>query len=213
MCYLLNNSLSPKNLQLKNKQPFYTLKDIVVNMIYGITGIFGCGKSTVAKLFKGYRIINADKIGHKLLDKKPIKDKIIKKFGIPILTKNKIDRKKLKNIVFYNHKELIKLNKIIHPYLIKEIKYQIKRQKKAVVDAALLIELKLHKYVDKVIVVRINKEKSIKRVLNKKKYNKKEINNIFKLQLSQKEKLKYADIVVDNSKSLTNTRKQIGKIR
>ena len=182
-------------------------------MIYGITGIFGSGKSTVAKLFKSYRIINADKIGHNLLDKKQIKDKIIKKFSISILTKNKIDRKKLKNIVFYNHKELIKLNKIIHPYLIKEIKDQIKKQKKAVVDAALLIELKLHKYVDKVIVVKINKEKAIKRVLNKKKYNKKEINNIFKSQLSQKEKLKYADIVVDNSKSLANTKKQIGKIR
>ena len=69
-------------------------------MIIGITGIFCSGKTTIAKIFSryGYKVINADKIGHELLNKKIIKDKVIKKFGRKILVKSKIDRIKLKNI-------------------------------------------------------------------------------------------------------------------
>jgi len=181
-------------------------------MIYGITGIFGSGKTTVAKMFASYnyKIINADKIGHELLNNKEIKNKVVKEFGESILSRDKIDRKKLKKIVFYSHKKLLKLNKIIHPYIIKEIEDRIKNYKdNIVVDAALLIESKWHKSVDKIIVVKINREKSIKRVLKNGKYTKTEINNIFKSQLSQKEKLKYADVTIDNNKSLDDTRKQI----
>ncbi len=196
-------------------------------MILGITGVFGSGKTIVAKLFAryGYKHINADLIGHKLLNKKPIKDKLIKTFGKSILTNKKINRRKLKDIVFYNHKSLIKLNRIIHPAIIKEIKSIIKKSirdkpinkkliknKKIIVDGALLIEAKCTGLFDKLIVVKINKKEQFKRILKKEKYTKKEINNIIKSQLSQKEKLKYVDIVVDNSKDLLNTKKQVKKI-
>jgi len=183
-------------------------------MIIGITGVFGSGKTKVAELFAkyGYKHINADKIGHELLNKKQIKNKAKKEFGKSILTKNKIDRKKLKKIVFYNDKKLIKLNKIIHPFIIKEIKNKVKKNKNIVVDGALLIEAKALNLVDKLIVVKINKKEQLKRILEKKKYNKKEINNIIRSQLSQKEKLKYADKIIDNSKSLINTKKQVKKI-
>jgi len=203
-------------------------------MIIGITGVFGSGKSVVSRLFAkyGYRVINADEIGHKLLNKKSIKNKIIKEFGKSVLTKNKIDRKKLKKIVFYNHKALIKLNKIIHPAIINEIKTIIKKSKnkKIIVDGALLIETKCLKLFDRLIVVKIGKGEQLKRILllnsknskgfgnsrnfqnKKKKYNKKEIESIIKSQLSQREKLKYADIVVDNSKSLKHTKKEVKKI-
>jgi len=184
-------------------------------MILGITGIFGSGKTIVAKLFAkhGYKVINADEIGHKLLNKKPIKSKIIREFGKSILTNKKINRRKLKYIVFYNHKKLIKLNKIIHKPIINEIKSIIKnKNKKIIVDGALLIEAKCVNLFDKLIVVKINKKEQLKRVLKKGKYSRTEINNILKSQLSQKEKLKYADITVDNTKSLDNTKKQVEKI-
>ena len=50
-------------------------------MIIGLTGVYGSGKSTVAKFFKelGATIIDADEIGHKLLEKH--KDKLTKTFG------------------------------------------------------------------------------------------------------------------------------------
>ncbi|MBW2980602.1 dephospho-CoA kinase [Candidatus Woesearchaeota archaeon] len=177
-------------------------------MKLGITGIFGSGKTEVANMFArcGYKVVSVDKVGHKLLDKKEIKKKIIREFG-DVLTKNKVDRRKLKDIVFYDSKKLKKLNKIIHPYLIKEVKKLIKG--KAVVDAALLIELGLHKHLDKVIVVKINKNNAVKRILKKKKYTKKEIENIIKSQLTQNKKLRYADFIINNNKSLDNTKKQV----
>ena len=103
--------------------------------------------------------------------------------------------------------KLIQLNKIIHPAIIKEIKSKVK--KKTVIDAALLIETKTLSLIDKLIVVTISKKEATKRTLKKKKYNKEEINTIFASQLSQKEKLKYADAVIDNNKTLTDTKKQI----
>ena len=52
----------------------------------------------------------------------------------------------------------------------------------------------------------------MKRALARKKYDKTEIESIVKSQLSQKEKLKYADYIVDNSKGINNTKKQVKKI-
>jgi len=182
-------------------------------MILGITGIFGSGKTTVAKIFTkyGYKRIDADEIGHQLLNKKPIKNRIIKEFGKSILTNNKIDRKKLKNIVFNNHKELIKLDKIIHTPIIQEIKSIIKKSKnkRIIIDGALLIETKCTNLCNKLIVVKTNEKERLKRLLKKKKYTKNEIINITKSQLQQKEKLKYADIVIDNSKDLNYIKRQV----
>lgn len=184
-------------------------------MIIGITGAFGSGKSTVAAEFGrlGFKVINADNIGHKLLDKKPIKEKVISKFGKEILTKNYIDRKKLKDIVFYDKGKLIELNRIIHPEIIKEIKTIIKniqnsKNKNAVVDGALLVEAGF-KGLDRLVVVKISRQNQMERLLKNGKYNKEEINNIIKSQLPQSKKLKYADFVIDNNKDLHHLRAQV----
>ena len=67
---------------LKN-EIFINNEPTLITMKIGITGIFCSGKTTVAKLFekKGYKNINADNVGHKLLNKKEIKNKVIKEFG------------------------------------------------------------------------------------------------------------------------------------
>jgi len=180
-------------------------------MIIGVTGVFGSGKTNAAKIFAkyGYIHINADEIGHKLLNKEIIRKKIINEFGREILTKGRIDRNKLKKIVFYKYRELQKLNKIIHPYILTEISRKTKLYKNAAVDAALIIEANGLGLVDKLIVLKLSKKEQLKRIKSKKKYNSIEIRNIIKSQLSQKEKLKYADIVVDSSGSLKETRNKL----
>ncbi|MBW2974439.1 dephospho-CoA kinase [Candidatus Woesearchaeota archaeon] len=185
-------------------------------MAVGITGVFGAGKTTVSALFAkhGYKVINADEIGHILLNKKPIRDRIVKEFGSSVLTKNRIDRRKLKDIVFYDPKELIRLNRIIHPPLIKEIKSGIRKNKsgRVIVDGALLVEAGCAGLFDRLIVVKAGRKELLKRLLKKGKYNKKEIENISRSQLSQREKLKYADYIIDNSKSLENTKKGVERV-
>ena len=185
-------------------------------MIIGITGVFGSGKSTAAKEFGrlGFKIIDADDIGHKLLNRPDIKNKIMRRFGNNILTNKKIDRKKLKNIVFYDKNKLSALNKLLHAEIVKEIRNRIRKQKskRIAIDAALIIEFGELDYFDKLIVVKISKENQLKRLLKKGKYNKEIIDNIINSQLPQEEKLKYADYVLDNNAQLAGLRKQVKKI-
>jgi len=179
-------------------------------MIIGITGSFGSGKTTVSLMFKryGFKIINADKIYHNNFYKnKQLKNKIKKEFGT-------LDRTKLKNIVFNDHKKLQKLNEITHPIIIKEIRSKIKKLKnnKIVVDVPLLFEAKLDNMFDKIVVVKCDKKELIKRILKKNKYSKKEIMQIIKYQMSLKEKIKKADIIISNDKALRETELQIKDI-
>ena len=83
---------------------------------------------------------------------------------------------------------------------------------KIAVDAPLLFEAKIEKLFDKVIVVKCDKKTQISRVLRKKKYSKKEIEQIIKSQLPLKEKIKMADFVVDNHGNIMETGKQVRKI-
>jgi dephospho-CoA kinase len=182
------------------------------NMIIGITGSFGSGKTTIANIFKeyGFEVIDVDKLYRDIYAKnKGLKNKIKKEFGT-------INRDKLKKIVFTDFKKLRRLNSITHPIIVREIKKLILKNKKykkdIIIDAPLLIEAKATKLVDKVIVVKTNRKNSIKRVLKKKKYSKNEIEHILKSQMPLKQKLKYADFIIDNNKSLKNAREQIKKI-
>jgi len=182
-------------------------------MIIGITGSFGTGKTTVANMFEkfGFKVINADKLYHDNFYKNhPLKNKIKKEFGT-------LNRNQLKKIVFNDDKKLKKLNKITHPVIIKAIKEEINKIKKInkkiniVVDAPLLFETRFDKFFDKIIVVKCDKKTQINRILKNKKYTKKEINKIINSQMPLKEKIKKADIVVDNSKSLKDISIQIKK--
>ena len=65
---------------------------------------------------------------------------------------------------------------------------------------------------DKVIVIECDEKKLIDRVLKKKKYSKEEIKNITKSQMPLKEKIKYADFVIDNSYPLAKTKNQVKEI-
>ena len=183
-------------------------------MILGITGSFGSGKTTVASIFKkyGFEVINADELYHGIYDKnEALRNKIKKEFGT-------LDRNKIKKIVFNDSKKLKKLNEITHPIIIKEIKNKIKEIKRnnedsnIALDVPLLIEAKMQDMVDKIIVVKCNKKIQLERLLKKGKHTRKEIENIINSQMPIEEKIKYADFVVDNSKSIEESRRQIWAI-
>ena len=165
-------------------------------MKIAVVGYAGSGKTRAAKEFNkmGAELVDADEIGHRLLNKKEIKRKLVKTFGTH-------ERKKLSKIVF-NKNNIKKLNKIVHPYLIKELN-RIKSKKITVFDAALYYELKLGSICDKIILVRTTKKNILKRAKNKDK-----IKKIIKLQKMPKT----ADFIIDNNKSFKETKKTIAKI-
>ena len=66
-------------------------------MIIAITGLMGVGKTTVSQMFEslGANVINADDIGHELLCRNEVKNRILSEFGSDVLTDDIIDREKL----------------------------------------------------------------------------------------------------------------------
>jgi dephospho-CoA kinase len=193
-------------------------------LIVGLTGGIVGGKSTVATMFKdlGAKIIDADKLGHSvILPNKSAWKKIVKIFGKDILQNDlTIDREKLGKIVFANQILLKKLNEITHPEITKIIKKEINLEKNKthnhekiiIIDAALIYEAKIDRLMDKIIVVYIDKDEQIKRLIKRNNLSKDEALQRIKSQMPMKEKNKMADYVIDNSGSLDKTKEQVEKI-
>ena len=188
-------------------------------IVLGLTGSFGTGKSSVASIFRsaGAEVIDADRIAHECLESAtPSYKKIVRIFGKNILLKDgKINRPELGRMVFNNKNLLKKLNSIVHPFVVSEIKKQIKLSKEGliVLDAPLLIEAGLKGVVDKLIVVKATQEEQIQRLLERSSLSKFEILKRIKAQIPLREKARLADFVIDNSGSISETKKQVERIR
>ncbi len=188
-------------------------------LIIGLTGSFGSGKTTVAGMFKaqGARIIDADEVTYELLAPKGKGEKrVVKVFGHAILkTSNEIDRVALAKIVFQDPRELKKLTDILYPIGLKEIEKQITREKNTkliVLDVPLLFESGWDKLADVTIVVQSNQNIQINRIQKRTGLSKADILRRIKCQMSFKEKLQRADIVIDNRGSKNQTHAQVKAI-
>ena len=144
-------------------------------MLIGITGQIGAGKTTAANILKvmGAVVIDADKIGRKVVENSPrLIPKLARAFGPQILTPTgNLRRKKTAEIAFSSEKNRKLLNRLVHPYLLREIKKQIKRKlgKKnvVVIDAALLLDWNLDNIVDLTLVIGCSKEKRTTRLMKR----------------------------------------------
>ena len=195
-----------------------------MTLIIGLTGGIVGGKSTVASMFRdlGAKIIDADKLGHSvILPNKPAWKKIVKIFGKDILQNDlTIDREKLGKIVFANQALLKKINEVTHPEITKIIKKEINlarnatsnQEKVLIVDAALIYEAEMDGLMDKIIVVYINEDEQVKRLIKRNNLSKEEVLQRVRSQIPMEEKAKMADYVIDNSNSLDKTREQVEKI-
>jgi dephospho-CoA kinase len=187
-------------------------------MVIGITGSFGSGKTTVARMFVslGVRVIDADRIAHRLIRPQTgVYRRIIESFGRGILKRGgSIERRKLARIVFGNKKLLRKLNRIVHPAVIATIRKESAKSRTGffILDAPLLIEAGLEKEVDLLIVVRSTRKKQIERLIKKEIYTKAEILKRINSQMALSKKMRVADFIIDNNGSLANTRAQVKRI-
>ena len=183
----------------------------------GLTGNIASGKSKISEYLKtkGFKIIDADLIGKTILEDEFIKNRLVRVFGTEIMNKDgSIDRKKLGTIGFSSKENLEKLNRITLPLLSKKIKkrineYKRKKTKLIVLDAAILIEAKWNKIVDEVWVVYTNPEVQLDRLIKRENYSIEEAKNRIDAQMDIDEKLKYADVIINNSFDWENTKQQV----
>lgn len=183
----------------------------------GITGSIGTGKSTVSAYLKekGFKVIDADIISRQISEKdQPGYYAVLRLFGESILDSDaEIDRKKLSEIVFKDKQKLEILNNALHPVIIDRINelkkcYQ-EREELIFVDAALLIETGLYKYMDKVILVHSCPEIQISRVMNRDKTSLEKVERIIKSQMPYNQKKTFADYIIDNNHDISYLHGQI----
>ena len=190
-------------------------------IVIGLTGGVGTGKSTVARFFHelGAYVIDWDELAREVVrpGSKAWKE-IVDVFGKDILNADlSLNRQKLANIVFTDKEKLRKLNQIVHPEVFREdqrITEEInKRDPNAIIvkDIPLLIESGLPIVVDKMIVVWASEETQLRR-LEEKGMSLEDAKNRMRSQLPLKEKIRYADFIIDNNGSLEETKKQVEQI-
>lgn len=182
-------------------------------MIIGITGGIASGKSTVSNLLKqhGFEVIDADQISYNALtiDENCI-NKVLELFDCAD-DQNNIDRKKLGNIIFNDEIKQKQLEAIVHPYVINQIKEGIKKSENEIIflDIPLLYEANLDSLCDYVVVVYVNKDTQLERLLKRNPLTKEEAIARINAQMSLEEKKQKANYIIDNENSLEDLINQV----
>ncbi|MGB9856564.1 MAG: dephospho-CoA kinase [Dictyoglomaceae bacterium] len=183
--------------------------------ILGITGGIATGKSLVVKILRdlGACVISADEIVHFLLSQSYYLNKIRKFFGNEVFDGEILNRKKLGRIIFSSEEKREKLNNLLHPPVLKIMKEEIEKnkEKKGILafEVPLLFEVGIEDWFDEIWVVYAPLEKQLERLMKRDNISYEEAINRIKAQISLEEKIKRADYVIDNSKDIEDTIKQV----
>lgn len=187
----------------------------------GVTGGIGTGKSTVAKMLmeRNMPVIDADKLSREVIQMYPeIKEKIKSSFGSGFFNEeDEFLRRKFGDFIFQNPEIRKQYENIIIPYIKKSIFRQMKvyedmEEEICILDAPTLIENGLHNDMDVNILVFVNKEIQVKRVMERDNMDEQNVINRINSQMSLEEKRKYVDFVIDTGISLEYTAKQVDKV-
>ena len=189
--------------------------------VIGLTGGIGSGKSTVSQFLVelGTVIVDADEIGHEAL--KPNTEawhEVVAAFGRQILTTNgNIDRKKLGKVVFGDSESLLRLNRIMHPRMYNMVKAQLERYQEqgvgvTVLEAPLLLEANWTSLVDEVWVTVASESTVLRRLQERTGLSKPESLARLRSQMSNEERLKHADVIIDTDCDLNELKRKIKEL-
>jgi len=192
--------------------------------VIGLVGGIGAGKSQVAARMAeiGAFVIDADKVGHTLLNQRPVRDQVINHFGTAILGPAEadgeptIDRSALAAIVFKNVEARKALESVLHPAMRRTFEKAIFRTnrrggvKALVLDAAILFEANWDDLCDRIVFVDAPKEARIARVVANRGWSEETLAARESAQISLDRKRAAADVVIVNNGDLAALRSAIG---
>jgi len=182
----------------------------------GLTGSIGVGKSFVASVFVelGCHVLDADQTAREVVEPgTPGLKALTETFGEEILnTDGSLDRKRLGALIFADESKRQRLNHILHPFIIARQDEILNaweaedRDGVGIVDAALMIESGGYKRFDKLIVVHCRPDVQLERLMLRDKLSREEALRRINSQMSQEEKQKFADYLIDTSDGFESTR-------
>lgn len=184
----------------------------------GLTGGVGSGKSTVSSYMHelGIPVIDGDKLAREaVIPGSLAMNRLRETFGPHIfLPDGSLDRLKVGEIVFNDEEKRQKLNGIIHPYIWYRTREELIRAQKsgysvAVLDMPLLLEISWQLRVEEVWLVEVPLEVQIARVISRDGFTRKQVMERIGKQMPTMNKMNYADVIIDNSRSVEDTRRQV----
>lgn len=186
--------------------------------IVALIGGIGSGKTTISNLFKdiGIQIIDADIITRNILkNDKMVINAIIKNCGVRFLKiDGSINRKLLRNYIFSCKIKKIWLEKLLHPIIINTMKQEIKKVTSpwCLWVVPLLIEMKLYKYTNRILLVDVPIQQQLKRTVKRDNINKIQANLIISSQSTRKERLLIADDIIHNINTIQSLKIYVKKL-
>lgn len=188
--------------------------------LYGLTGGIASGKSTVSRMFveKGLPLIDADVVAREVVAKgQPALAEIASRFPGVVNAAGELDRAALGARIFGNPTERAALDAITHPrirqaVLEKSIALAESGAPRALYDAALLIENRLHEGLDGVVLVVVPKDVQRERLMARNQLTPAEADARIASQMPLDDKRPFATWIIDNGGSLEATRAQVDAV-
>jgi dephospho-CoA kinase len=183
--------------------------------VIGLTGNIAVGKSVVRQMLQhlGAYTIDADGLAHQAMSPgAPAYKPVLETFGQVILNPDQtINRSMLGSMVFSNPALLQKLESITHPIIGQAINTLVSRakQKVVVIEAIKLLEGDLGKAVDEVWTVNASPKTQYTRLISKRKMSEEAAKQRILAQNTQKDKVKAANVVINNDSDVEQTWKQV----
>ena len=191
-------------------------------LLLGVTGSIATGKTTVAAMLEelGARTIDFDVLSRVVVEPgKPAWNDIVAFFGKQVLREDQtLDREKLRDIIFKDMEKKKKLESFQHPRIGEEFMELVKQyageDPNAIIQVVvpLLIEVNMHPLFHNILMVYASEEEQKKRLMNRDGSSEEMAMNMIRSQLSVEEKKGFCDLIIDNSGSLEETRKQVEKL-
>ena len=186
--------------------------------VVGVSGGIGSGKTTVTHLFTRYNIdvIDADLVARQVVQPGTAAlQAIIEKLGPQVVEKNgQLNRNQLRTLIFNDPELKHWLNQLLHPAIREQMLVQIQQAKSdyCLLSVPLLVENKLDKMVDRVLIVDVSEDTQLQRTLLRDKTNTQQIRAIMQSQATREQRLEVADDILDNNANPETLPPQIEKL-
>ncbi|NLM26248.1 MAG: dephospho-CoA kinase [Firmicutes bacterium] len=185
----------------------------------GLTGGVASGKSTVSKILVelGAVVLDADQIAKQVMEPGQLGwEGVARHFPQVIQADRSINRRLLGDLIFSNPAEKAKLEAIIHPLVLDEIKTvgtNLEKNNKIVfADIPLLYETNSQQWLDEVWLVYVPYEIQLQRLMDRDSLTELQAKQRIAAQMSLAEKRLLADVIIDNSGSIMETRAQVERL-
>jgi dephospho-CoA kinase len=199
--------------------------------VLGLVGPIGAGKSRVAAELAagGAQVLDADAVGHALLEQRPARDLVLERFGPAILDRSapagadegtgpappRIDRRALGALVFNDAAALRALEAILHPRMRRTFERAIARAQRGgraravVLDAAILLEAGWNDLCDLVVFVDAPRDQRLARVAEQRGWTAEQLEARERAQWPAERKRERADVVLVNDSDPERLRAEI----